>query len=268
MTQVSERQQKIGTFAAELHQLRVNAGTPSFRKIASISGCISHTTLAEAEKGLRLPSWETTREFVKACQGNEADWRRRWEKTKEAIAPPGEAVLTPRPSNEKRKRHLRIPLILGAVVLLGVNALVITIISASLRDSTEETEKSPKGTLIEGDQSTFIDDVTIRDKTRVRVGEKFTKVWKIMNTGKVIWRGRYLQRQDLPVSPDTCQTADKVSIGDTLPNEHTLISVQVTAPSKPTTCLIYWKMVDSQGREFFPTSRLPVRFWVYVVDQP
>lgn len=260
MVEVDERQRRIGAFAAELHQLRVSAGTPSFRKIASLSGCISHTTLAEAEKGLRLPSWETTREFVKACQGDEADWRRRWERTKEAITPP-ESVLTAPPSNAERKRHLQTPLVLGAVILLGVGALVAVITIIFLRDST------PEGTLIEGDRSSLIRDVTFPDETRVQVGEKFVKVWEFMNSGEVAWRGRYLKRQDLPVSPDTCQTPDRIPIGDTLPNERILISVEVTAPSKPTTCKIFWKMVDSQGREFFPTSRRPVFFWVYVVNQ-
>lgn len=276
MMEVDERQRRIGAFAAELYQLRVSAGTPSFRKIASLSGCISHTTLAEAEKGLRLPSWETTREFVKGCQGDEADWRGRWEKAKEAITPQ-EPVLIPPPSSETRKRHPRISPVRGAMILFGIGALVAAIIMITLQNSTEKgtstAEKSApttdEGTLVEGDGSSLIRDVTFPDKVpaEVQVGEKFVKVWEFMNTGKVAWRSRYLLRQDLPVSPDTCRTTDRVPIGDTLPNERILISVEVTAASKPTTCKIYWKMVDSQGHEFFPSARRPVYFWVYVVNK-
>ena len=271
MMEVEERQRRIRAFAAELHQLRGSAGTPSFRKLASLSGCISHTTLAEAEKGLRLPSWETTREFVKACQGDEADWRRRWERAKEAITPQ-EPALTPSLSgeelpSEERERHPRLSLVRGAAILLGAGALATMITMISLRNSAEDAEAPLGGPLIEGDQSRLIADVTIPDETRVQVGEEFVKVWEVMNAGEVTWRDRYLQRQDLPVSPDTCQTPERIPISDALPNERILISVQVTAPSEPTMCKIYWKMVDSQGHEFFPTSRRPVFFWVHVVDQ-
>jgi hypothetical protein len=78
--------------ATELAALRASAGDPSFRKMAERSGCISHTTLHEAVKGIRFPSWETTREFVKACGADEAPWRQRWEELK-GLTPP--AVLAP-----------------------------------------------------------------------------------------------------------------------------------------------------------------------------
>src|SRR5690349_957721 len=66
-------------FAEHLRTLRSAAGNPSFRKMAGRSGRISHTTLHEAAAGTRFPSWETTREFVRACGADEAQWRRRWE---------------------------------------------------------------------------------------------------------------------------------------------------------------------------------------------
>lgn len=49
------------------------------------SGAISHTTLHEATKGNRLPSWETTVEFVKACNADPAAYRERWEKANRAV---------------------------------------------------------------------------------------------------------------------------------------------------------------------------------------
>src|SRR3954452_20176024 len=66
-------------FAEQLRKLRAAVGSPSFRKMAGLSGRISHTTLHEAAAGTRFPSWETTREFVRACAADEAEWRRRWE---------------------------------------------------------------------------------------------------------------------------------------------------------------------------------------------
>lgn len=49
------------------------------------SGAISHTTLHEATKGNRLPSWETTVEFVKACGADPAAYRARWESANRAV---------------------------------------------------------------------------------------------------------------------------------------------------------------------------------------
>lgn len=66
-------------FAEQLRTLRTAVGNPSFRKMAGRSGRISHTTLHEAAAGTRFPSWETTREFVRACKADEVQWRRRWE---------------------------------------------------------------------------------------------------------------------------------------------------------------------------------------------
>ncbi|GAA3539928.1 hypothetical protein GCM10022222_24470 [Amycolatopsis ultiminotia] len=68
--------------SAELAALRRKAGNPSFRKMAERSGRISHATLHEAVRGTRFPSWDTTREFVRACDSDELPWRLRWEELK------------------------------------------------------------------------------------------------------------------------------------------------------------------------------------------
>jgi hypothetical protein len=49
------------------------------------SGAISHTTLHEATKGNRLPSWETTVEFVKVCNADPAAYRELWERANRAV---------------------------------------------------------------------------------------------------------------------------------------------------------------------------------------
>ena len=73
-------------FAEQLRALRTAVGNPSFRKMAERSGRISHTTLHEAAAGTRFPTWETTREFVRACEADEFQWRRRWEDAQPAGA--------------------------------------------------------------------------------------------------------------------------------------------------------------------------------------
>ncbi|MEU4804975.1 hypothetical protein [Actinosynnema sp. NPDC023587] len=51
--------------------------TGTFRAMAGRSGRISHTTSHECVSGSRLPSWETTREFVRSCGEGEAEWQER-----------------------------------------------------------------------------------------------------------------------------------------------------------------------------------------------
>lgn len=79
------RAEIIEDFATTLRELRNAVGNPPFREMSGRSGAISHTTLHEATKGNRLPSWETTVEFVKACNADPATYRELWERANRAI---------------------------------------------------------------------------------------------------------------------------------------------------------------------------------------
>ncbi|MEV0230728.1 NBR1-Ig-like domain-containing protein [Nonomuraea sp. NPDC050786] len=79
------RAEIIEDFAAILRELRNAVGNPPFREMSGRSGAISHTTLHEATKGNRLPSWETTVEFVKVCNADPAAYRELWERANRAI---------------------------------------------------------------------------------------------------------------------------------------------------------------------------------------
>lgn len=81
----STGQRETERFAAALESLRQENGAPSFRALAARSGCISHSTLHEATKGSRMPTWETTREFVAALGVEPGPWRERWESAAERI---------------------------------------------------------------------------------------------------------------------------------------------------------------------------------------
>ncbi|MCG5219362.1 NBR1-Ig-like domain-containing protein [Streptosporangium sp. KLBMP 9127] len=264
-----ERQQDlISGFAAELRSLRAAAGNPSFRRMAGRSRRISHTTLHEAAAGSRFPSWATTQEFVRACGGDEGQWRSRWERVRDATdrkqAPevwPAVPAADPGPGAPGRRRVI----VLGALAIGAAGALVAGFLVLG-RQPPPGTASPPSGPLISGDRSRFVTDVTIPDGTLVKVNETFVKVWEIQNSGTIFWRNRYLERDDKPVLPGGCRTVERIPIGDTLPNERVKISVTVTAPSTPGTCVVKWKMVDVNGRILFPTSR-PVFFLVHVVDE-
>ncbi|GGK91573.1 hypothetical protein Sme01_53930 [Sphaerisporangium melleum] len=79
MDDIRARAEAIEDFAAALRELRNSVGNPPFREMSGRSGAISHTTLHEATKGNRLPSWETTVEFVRACGATPDAYRERWE---------------------------------------------------------------------------------------------------------------------------------------------------------------------------------------------
>ncbi len=82
---MAARTETIEDFAAALRELRKSVGNPPFREMSGRSGAISHTTLHEATKGNRLPSWETTVEFAKACGADPAAYRERWERANLAV---------------------------------------------------------------------------------------------------------------------------------------------------------------------------------------
>lgn len=75
----------VADFAAALRDLRKSVGNPPFREMSGRSGAISHTTLHEATKGNRLPSWGTTAEFVKACGADPDAYRERWESANRTV---------------------------------------------------------------------------------------------------------------------------------------------------------------------------------------
>ncbi|WP_051166287.1 NBR1-Ig-like domain-containing protein [Amycolatopsis orientalis] len=274
---MGDGQSAAEVLSAELAALRARAGNPSFRKMADRSGRISHTTLHEAVRGTRFPSWDTTREFVRACDADEQQWRRRWEelkgvppepepaevaivKTVEATAAEP-ALITSEPAapeKPRRRRKYALAAVASVVVLLaGVAAIVVPKLkSGGLVDV---------GARIPGDNSKFIGDVTVPDGTVLHVGETVQKVWELQNTGSVPWHQRYLQRMDLPASPGSCRTPDRVLIGDTPPGDHVMVSVPLTASPAPGRCWIGWKMVDAAGAELFSTRR-PVYVLVTVVS--
>ncbi|GAA1242301.1 hypothetical protein GCM10009676_29540 [Prauserella halophila] len=81
-----QRSPALEEFMAELKRLRQQAGNPSFRKMAELSGAVSHATLHLTVTGRRLQPWETVREFVRACGGDEAEWCARYRRTSAVLS--------------------------------------------------------------------------------------------------------------------------------------------------------------------------------------
>jgi hypothetical protein len=67
-------------FALALRQLRAAAGYPSYRVLAS-TALFSASVLSCAASGLAFPTLPVTLAYARACGGDVAEWRGRWEAT-------------------------------------------------------------------------------------------------------------------------------------------------------------------------------------------
>ncbi len=67
-------------FARELRALRERAGRPTYRELSAVTH-YSEAALSQAAAGRRLPTLQVTLAYVRACGGDEDEWRRRWQDT-------------------------------------------------------------------------------------------------------------------------------------------------------------------------------------------
>jgi WD40 repeat protein len=86
----------IAEFAADLRQLREQAGRPSYRELARRAS-FSTTVLSEAAGGRSLPTLAVVRGYVRACGGDIAEWEERWRRAAELrrAEPPDAARQAP-----------------------------------------------------------------------------------------------------------------------------------------------------------------------------
>lgn len=252
---------------AALRHLRAQAGDPSFRRMAAKSGAVSHATLHLTVTGFRLQPWETVREFVRACDGDEDAWHARWQETYRALSAghasdppagddhdPAPGVSAPKARAWLRSPRLAVPLAVAVAAVIGTVAAVRT---GADGDAGHGAVRSadPDAMVYEGDASRFLRDVTYPDGTVVKPGTQFVKIWEVRNSGSVEWRNRYLQRIDLPIGPDDCSTPERIPVNRTLPKQNVQITVTVRTPSKaPVDCKVRWKMVDTSGRKLMPDT--------------
>lgn len=77
------------------------------------------------------------------------------------------------------------------------------------------------------DEALFVEDVTIPDNTNLSPGEKFTKTWKLQNTGTCDWSGYTVEFS----SGDRMNAPASVPVPETPAKSTADISVDLTAPS-------------------------------------
>lgn len=94
---------------------------------------------------------------------------------------------------------------------------------------------------------TLIRDETIPAGTVVNPGEKFTKTWKVANSGTCDWLYGYtiVFVSGSQLVDDPVRLSKKIE-----PGKWTQISMNINAPDDPGTYVGYWKLSDGAGHAF------------------
>lgn len=113
------------------------------------------------------------------------------------------------------------------------------------------------------DRGDFGADVTIPDDTLMNPGEKFTKTWRIKNTGSCTWSTSYeavFVDGNAMNAPVSVKLPKSVAPGDTVD-----ISVEMTAPMEPKTYRGNWKLRNASSAVFGLGSKGDQSFFVQIV---
>jgi len=108
----------------------------------------------------------------------------------------------------------------------------------------------------------YVKDVTVPDGTAINSGTKFTKTWRLTNTGACAWTTDYevaFFTGDKIGGPSSFSLDDNISPGETVD-----ISVTLTAPNNLGTYVGYWKLRNANDVTFGigPWAQDP--FWVNI----
>ena len=97
------------------------------------------------------------------------------------------------------------------------------------------------------DNAAYVADVTIPDGTTIKAGEKFTKTWKIYNSGSCAWTTAYKIAFD---SGEGMGGATTLLAAAVPAGQQADISVQLTAPTTNGTYKSNWRMQNASGVGF------------------
>jgi uncharacterized protein YkwD len=109
------------------------------------------------------------------------------------------------------------------------------------------------------DSAVFVEDVTIPDNTRLEAGEKFTKTWKLQNTGSCTWTDYTIAF----VSGDQMDAPDSVPVPETEVSEPVEISIDLVAPSENGAYTGNFELLNADGESILLGTE--PTFWVKIV---
>jgi len=105
-------------------------------------------------------------------------------------------------------------------------------------------------------------DITINDNTEMTPGQRFTKVWRVVNVGNCPWTPAYAV---VLFSGDRLGAQKSITLAQNIaPNQSVDISVDMVAPKEPGVYQANWKLRNESGQYFGigPNGSSP--FWVRI----
>ena len=108
------------------------------------------------------------------------------------------------------------------------------------------------------DSAVFVEDITVPDNTRLQAGEKFTKTWKLQNTGNCPWSGYTVAF----VSGDKMEAPESVPVPETDAKSTVEVSIDLVAPAEDGSYTGNFELRDAAGKSI-PLGTEPT-FWVRI----
>jgi uncharacterized protein YkwD len=105
----------------------------------------------------------------------------------------------------------------------------------------------------------LVEDVNYPDNTQVAAGEKFTKTWKLRNTGECPWKGYTVAF----VSGERMNAPDLVPVPETQVNSTVDISIDLIAPSTDGTYQANFELRNTEGQSIIMGTE--PTFWVKII---
>jgi len=117
------------------------------------------------------------------------------------------------------------------------------------------TSAAPKCT----DAAILVEDVTYPDNTIVPAGEKFTKTWKLQNTGRCKWVGYTIAF----VSGDRMSSPDTAPVPETEAGKPVDVSIDLVAPTTDGNYLGNFELRNAEGESM--SIGVEAIFWVRII---
>jgi uncharacterized protein YkwD len=105
----------------------------------------------------------------------------------------------------------------------------------------------------------LVEDVNYPDNTQVAAGEKFTKIWKLRNSGDCPWKGYTVAF----VSGERMNAPDLVPVPETQVNSTVDISIDLIAPSTDGTYQANFELRSAEGKSILMGTE--PTFWVRII---
>jgi uncharacterized protein YkwD len=121
------------------------------------------------------------------------------------------------------------------------------------------TPSPTSGTPACRDGAVFVEDVTYPDNTRLEAGEKFTKTWKLKNTGGCTWTDYTVAF----VSGDQMEAPESVTVPETEAGSTVDVSIDLVAPTDDGAYTANFELRNAEGK-VVPLGTEPT-FWVKIV---